>query len=710
GRRGAQSVIAQAGPTVAYHLSGGRVTAYSPSDEHARPIGAGATIPELTRIPLTEGDRLLLISTAAVQELDDEIIAGILRLPEDQVLADLYHRLNHLRHLTAVLVTTAGADTRASSRPEPRGEDNGDVIDATGLQARRSAGGPAYQPSLFIEDEGADAIDEARRHLLELRPRTRVEAALPAAENAAPMPLQRASGDGGLAVLAAESQARAAQSRELLNSLEAALPARPAWATAAPANGSSVAVAEPPPGNGGDARRGRNQSFSRGLLRDEVKVNPSPITTDAPPCDELAEDARARSAVAVATPAVLTIAGEPQGMNGGGSLVRMRGDMGGRWKATGGRSTQVGGQFPPTWLVIFVGLGLLVALVAMMVGPRVFGGDDSDRYASLVDGAQQQLAAARALPDPADRREALTTAQAMLLEAREIDPAALEETGLVAEVEGEIAAMDNVRTPQLVEKIASLEQFGEQPVSVLRLAIGASEAYLLDSAGGQVIAVRFEDGEKQVVFAESEEAQQGAPTGVAFLDDSAFGGATLVIADDSRRLWAYGGQGPQPLDFAAPDNLTITDIAVYEGDLYVLDAGASVVYRFPQGATGYATAPTKLLDTPDLAAARRLMVDGEIVTADADGTLHRFTNQVALQLSQAGIDKALVKDDLAQPVEERGDLAILDAPNDRIVVFRRDGTFDRQFKHKDMSSMTAFAIKDGVAYVFGGGWLRRVTW
>ncbi|MGH2610373.1 MAG: hypothetical protein ACRDHF_14935, partial [Tepidiformaceae bacterium] len=43
GRRGAQSVIAQAGPTVAYHLSGGRVTAYSPSDEHARPIGAGAT-------------------------------------------------------------------------------------------------------------------------------------------------------------------------------------------------------------------------------------------------------------------------------------------------------------------------------------------------------------------------------------------------------------------------------------------------------------------------------------------------------------------------------------------------------------------------------------------------------------------------------------------------------------------------------------------
>jgi hypothetical protein len=117
GRRGSQAVIAQAGPTVAYHLSGGRVTAYAPGDEHARPIGTGATVPELARISLAEGDRILLISTAAVQELDDEIISGILKLPEEQVLADLYHRLDHLRHLTAVLVTTAGPGRGGAAAP-----------------------------------------------------------------------------------------------------------------------------------------------------------------------------------------------------------------------------------------------------------------------------------------------------------------------------------------------------------------------------------------------------------------------------------------------------------------------------------------------------------------------------------------------------------------------------------------------------------------
>ena len=104
------------------------------------------------------------------------------------------------------------------------------------------------------------------------------------------------------------------------------------------------------------------------------------------------------------------------------------------------------------------------------------------------------------------------------------------------------------------------------------------------------------------------------------------------------------------------------------------------------------------------------MVDGEIVTADANGTLRRFTNQTVLTLSQAGIDEVLVKDEVAQPIEERGDLALLDAPNDRIVVFRRDGTFDRQFRHKDLNAMTAFAIRDGIGYVFAGGQLKRIVW
>ncbi|MEX1104315.1 MAG: hypothetical protein WED87_08695, partial [Dehalococcoidia bacterium] len=159
GRRGAQAVIAQAGPTVAYHLSGRRVTAYSPGEEHSRAIGTASTVPQLSRINLSQGDRVLLISTAALHDLDDEIIGGILALPEDQVLADLYHRLSHLRHLTAVLVTTAGTQADVARRPAGSDDsEDGPVIDATRRNIDVDAGGSTYQPHLFIEDEGAGAI------------------------------------------------------------------------------------------------------------------------------------------------------------------------------------------------------------------------------------------------------------------------------------------------------------------------------------------------------------------------------------------------------------------------------------------------------------------------------------------------------------------------------------------------------------------------
>ena len=116
-----------------------------------------------------------------------------------------------------------------------------------------------------------------------------------------------------------------------------------------------------------------------------------------------------------------------------------------------------------------------------------------------------------------------------------------------------------------------------------------------------------------------------------------------------------------------------------------------------------------MLNSPDLAAARRLMVDDDIVTADANGRLHTFSGQLSLELSQGGVDKKLVADATPQDVTPNGDLAFLDAPNDRIVVLHRDGTFAYQWRHKDFRASSAFVMRDGVGYLFSDGKLRKVT-
>ncbi|MCC7366665.1 MAG: hypothetical protein IT303_20070 [Dehalococcoidia bacterium] len=717
GRRGAQAVVAQVGPSVVYHRSGDEVAVYLPDEAHGRPLGLGGE-PEaqLRRIEFAAGDRLLMLSTPAIRELDDELIGGILGLEEDKILAELYHRIQHLKNVTVVLVTRRGASTArrepqlpadepaeeeyviGEAAPEPpafvspRAEQ---VIDNT---PRNS-----YQPSLFIEAHEEDGVSAARRRLVDVTQRARAAVAPAVAGeelDAIPAPLQRASGDNTLAALAAERRARAA------------LAVAAAAAGHRRHNGGSVTTFDEPASADARRRHQRRDSFTRGLVREELPAAPDPHVLDVPLASEIADDLRARSSVAA--PVAETIAGEnAAAINTGGSLVKVRGQMTGRWKGDGSLSRRrptAHGHSAPTWLIIVVGLGILLALVGAITVPGLLSGDDANAYAELIDDARYKIVTAEANPDPAIRRAELTDAQAMLLEAKEAPNAGPEADQLIAEVAAALAGMDAVRTPTAVEVVASLEQFGEKPVTAARLAVGGESAYILDSSSNQVITVAIATGERKAVYGEDKEAKRARPVAIAYLDTQDLGQPLLLVADSGRALWGIQPDGQvRSIEFAAPSNLTVTDIAVSGRDLYVLDAAASTVYRFAPGDSGFNAAPQKVLDTPDLAAARRLNVEQEILTADADGTIRRFAGQVVLALSEAGINKRLVAAQLPQPVGKGGDIAVLDPANDRIVVFRSDGAFSHQFKHKDFTATTALRMMpDGTAFTFSGGKLLRV--
>ncbi|OAI40757.1 hypothetical protein AYO38_05255, partial [bacterium SCGC AG-212-C10] len=216
-RRGGQTVVAQAGPSIAYHLSHGKLRIYTPDDEHEAPLGSGKSNgPQLEAIELAAGDRLLMLSTRATAELDEELIADILALPGEQILGELYHRLSHLDAVTVVLVAGPPAVSAIGSRREDFAEEV--VIDDTYEIGGPPADDPAnaeltFQPSLFVSDEpGEAAVATARRQLQDTAPRRRVETFLPAMPFEPPQPLRRAAGDDVLSRLAMERTARASAS------------------------------------------------------------------------------------------------------------------------------------------------------------------------------------------------------------------------------------------------------------------------------------------------------------------------------------------------------------------------------------------------------------------------------------------------------------------------------------------------------------------
>ena len=724
--QGSRAVIATRGPCVAFHTSGGATTAHVADEAYAAPLdGDNAPSPQLIPVTLQPGDRVLLASSPLPSEVDDELVGGILALPLDEVLPDLYRRVSHVRNVTVLLVASPIDAEAAPPAPSRTGGAEAEPVIGGGTTppavapAEREEGDAEsrrpqtmFQPSLFIDGGPADASD-ARKQLEAIGARPRLQLAAVATTETEPLRLRRVSGDDWVARLLAEQ--RAAASRAAADAALSQPPAAPAavrWRREHPA--AEASAPPPPESSSRSPRPQRPGSFTRELTQRRPRPAPEhQAVSDAPLVSELAEGRRAEAARASAATLTETIAGEAQAASQRSrALVRVRGEMGGgRWKGGGtiGTRNHGGGMLPPTWLIVLGGIGMLVLLVGWLTVPGLLESDEGERLAGLLDEAERELATADVQQDLSAKRAALTRAQGILLEASELEDGPALAEPLMSQVAGAIATMDAITPPAEVSVIADLSEFGETPVAAGRLAIGPSTIYLLDSTAGHVLATSTETGETSAVYPPAEATETPLPAAIAYSDMVELGGGALIIAMQDGSIWTYQpGTGAQAVSLAAPEPFAITDIAVFEGNLYVLDAPHAVVYRFAADSGGFPIEPAIVTEAPELADARRLMFDGDLFTADAAGKIHRYSGELSLVLSEAGIDKPLVAAETPRVLGDGGEVAVLDPANDRIVVLGRDGTFLRQYRHDDFLAVTAFAVRDGIGYVFSGQQLRRV--
>lgn len=708
--RGNQAIVAQAGPSIAFHLHLGKLHAYFPRGDKAKAIGSGAPPePYLTRVEFAAGDRLLLISTSGVDEVDQELIGGILALPGQQALQDLYQRVRGLRHLTALLVAapeSAGEREEAAPRQEATEPAPDLVIDATGEQD------PGYQPSLFIDDEHQAEVEAARQALVSIATRASARKApeAPLTRQVAVEPLQRAVGESvTIRDLADRIRERrqAAMAAPLPSSAVVRAPAPPAASTVAPHTPRPIWNSrEPAPRATTRTADGRAQSFSRRLATDAAPaVTASSTSQPAPPVGELAAE-RTRSLQASSTaPAYAGEAGSV--VRGGSPLVRPRDSMGGRWKGNGslsGRRTATGGGWFNDRTLLFGGLMLVALLVVMWAASQIIGGRQVDPVELLAE-AQIQFDTAQRTIDPTVRRAMLTDAEALILEAHTAGGETVESRQLFNQVAGALNVLNAVVAPAAVETVADLSQFGAQPVTPAEMEVGAGYVFLLDTATAQVIAQPINGSPASVVFAQDDEASRQRPMAIAMMSNG------LLVLDGGGRFWLVFPGYPSEMVALNPGNgIAVTDIAVHNGDLYVLDSSQGAVFRYKPTDGGFANAPEVHLAAPELKQAVRLLVDGEVMTVTADGTLNRYANGAVLTLSQAGIDRPVAAVNQPRTFDGGSTVAIPDPENDRIVVLRRDGTFDRQFKHDALVGLQALALDGDTGYLFSRGKVRRIDW
>ena len=141
----------------------------------------------------------------------------------------------------------------------------------------------------------------------------------------------------------------------------------------------------------------------------------------------------------------------------------------------------------------------------------------------------------------------------------------------------------------------------------------------------------------------------------------------------------------------AEEMRSVASIAVYLGNLYVLDPIAGEVWRYLPAGEGFDSERSGILGGVDLEGSTGLAVDGEVFVLDAPSLRH-FIQGREQEPMLRGIDAAvespvgLVEDVL------REILYVADRGGGRIVASDRDGDFFRQYRHPDFIDLRGVAV------------------
>lgn len=122
-------------------------------------------------------------------------------------------------------------------------------------------------------------------------------------------------------------------------------------------------------------------------------------------------------------------------------------------------------------------------------------------------------------------------------------------------------------------------------------------------------------------------------------------------------------------------------VVSYGGNLYLLDAGKSRIWKYVATETGFSETREYLNpDTlPDLSQATGMAIDGSVWVGTRDGKILHFVQGREETFAARGVEPSLGKTLTIATAEEDKNLYVLDSDNKRVVVLDKDGVYLAQY-------------------------------
>lgn len=363
------------------------------------------------------------------------------------------------------------------------------------------------------------------------------------------------------------------------------------------------------------------------------------------------------------------------------------------------RTTGEGGRFTfrlSNTRLMQIAAVALVALILVIFVPDLIREERTERVGEFIEGARAHLVASENEADPGYRRYYLEETRRLASEALRIDEANADALAIRAQANDSLVALDAVHDLGSLVSLSTLSREITGSIAVEALTVHGGFAYVLDRAGGRVIAVPVDGSSPPAIVYQEDELYGEAParTPLYFAWQGSEEAGRLLVLDAERKLFEVRhGEEPRHLPLRRTSIwASAMGIAVYDDNLYVLDPEGSQVYRYRPSVDGYDSEPDAILaPDSDLTGANALAVSGDVYVSHSDGRISRFSSGGFVGFPLGAIDRTITTiGDIA--VSSTGQVYIADTGSKRVVEASREGDFQRQFVSNAMTDISAIAI------------------
>jgi hypothetical protein len=348
---------------------------------------------------------------------------------------------------------------------------------------------------------------------------------------------------------------------------------------------------------------------------------------------------------------------------------------------------------------MYIGLGVVVLMLLFggvgqwRMKDMAFKNSQSNK---LLEELEYQYNEAKALTvlNPVRSRQLLAEVQQRVndLEANKVKDSRL--TAIEAELPEVISTAAGVKKTQAVEVIdLGLVRTGMKGT---KIALKEGMLVILDSEGDRVVTVDPIKKSGQVIAGKEGvgEAKLVAtyPGKIEILSDK---GMVQIVDDQTPKVKI------------APDKEwgNIADIKMFAGNIYMLDAGAGKIWRYGVTDGGFGSKQSWVSKDQQvkLTGTNNMAIDGSVWVI-SEGEITKLLRGVKENFTITGLDKNWGSGAIIYTDENAENLYILDSLNGRIIVLKKDGTYDKQIVADQLGTATDLVTdeKSGKVYVLSG--------